>query len=358
MYLKDTVLQLMQNLFVNYPEHGTIYSNRGSLQLYILKDLAKKKDFKAYISYISSPFGYINSIIHNNILEYSQKETVVTNILININQCIHNLKTQCIDAANSVSQNIDSWDEWKQHFINLSSNLFAQMLEASIGTFDWRAWISEVLTLDLFNEIQENILISLIECKSLCPFCREPCQLSAGEHEHYCGTFHRPQGLSGWRYLQSRKIVVEECTTSIRCDMRFRYKEEFYNYSDYRTVNEYFNSWRILGDDSIDSKYWQWVLYTFQKEFVAYYEILENEKIDIAWSNLTEEEIINDIEKHYEILFLKISNCSRINTFIFTLLRRLDLYILVIYVNVFVLIVATSGEDFSNQQLRHRLLYK
>ncbi|KAI6657747.1 hypothetical protein LOD99_491 [Oopsacas minuta] len=294
MYLKDTLLQLLQHLFVNDPKHDSTYSNRGFLHLYILKDLAKKKVFEDYISYINSPFSYINSFILKNIQEYSKEETVITNILFTLNQTTQDLKTHCIDAANSVSRNIDSWDEWKQHFhesiikfvrsVKLSdldildmydvenyeqfSDLFAKTLEDSIKTFNWRAWISKVLTLDIFYELQEIIASSLVECRALCPFCKEPCQLSAGEHKHYCGTFHRPQGISGWHFINSRKIDVDECTTSIRCNHTFLFEEKLYNYPNYRTVNEYFKSWKILADDSIVSKYWQWVLYTFQKNLL------------------------------------------------------------------------------------------
>ena len=146
---------------------------------------------------------------------------------------------------------------------------------------------------------------SILECKALCPFCKEPCQLSAGEHEHYCGTFHRPQGITGWRYLESKMICLEECTTNILRNGLFRYKGKWYKHKDYRTVNEYFNSWRILEEDAIQSKYWQWVLYTFHEEFVDHYSILPNDKIDQECSDLTVKEVIDDIEMHYQNYLFK-----------------------------------------------------
>ena len=179
------------------------------------------------------------------------------------------------------------------------SELFLQSLDDSIKNFDWENWIMDKLANYDYLDLQQNIMNSLILCKALCPFCREPCQLSAGVHTHYCGTFHRPQGINGYTYIDSKMIVKEDCTSDVRSRMTFIYKEISYNYANYRTVDDYFNSWRILGEDSVDSKYWQWVLCTFQKEFVDYYESLPNTKIDKKWSHLTEEEIVNDIEKHY-----------------------------------------------------------
>ena len=331
-YLDDRVLQTLQSLFVNDPEHGTTYSSRASLQLSILKDLARKKDFKAYISYINSPFDSINTFVQERIDDYSKKQFVISNILANITNLIYDLKRKCISAAKSVSSRyIKSWHNWKLEYhrsilkyvrgVQLSdldildmydvhnyqqfAELFTQSLEEAIGHVNINSWILKVLTSQHFLMLYESITNTLMECKALCPFCREPCQLSAGEHEHYCGTFHRPQGVSGWRYLTSKQITIEECTTCILNRYNFFYNDVLYPYVNYRSINEYFASWRILGEDSIESKYWQWVLYTFQQEFVEFYGILPNDSIDTEWSNLTEREVIDDLERHYQNYIFK-----------------------------------------------------
>ena len=326
--LEDTVLQLLLKLFKNDPEYGSIYSSRASLQLSVLKELAKKKDFDAYISYINSPFTFIKNYVLRSMRNYSMKQVLLSKILVNINQCIRDFRTQCAKITNSAqTQGIDTFIGWKQHFhanvllsvrglkfrdldildvntvknLKQFSELFLQSLDDVIKDFGWENWITDTLTNYgyLYLEIQENIMNSLIQCKHLCPFCREPCQLSAGVHKHYCGIFHRPQGINGCHYSNSNVIVKEDCTTDIRLGMKFIYKNNSYNYVNYQTINDYFNSWKILGEDSIDSKYWQWVLCTFQKEFVSHYKILPNTSIDKKWSHLTEEDVINDIEKHY-----------------------------------------------------------
>ncbi|KAI6658963.1 Interferon-induced very large GTPase 1-like [Oopsacas minuta] len=326
-YLEDTVIQNLQKLFINTSEYKTIYSSRASLQLSILKHLAKKKDFDSYISYINSPFIYISTYIESNILEYSQRLSTINSLFVDVTQSAHHFKTRCINAAISANtQDIQSWDGWKRHFhdaivkvvrkVKLSdldildlynvnnyqhfSELFSQSLNRSMEQFEWKAWVEEILNSYQYKEIKDNIANTIIECRALCPFCREPCQLSAGEHEHYCGTFHRPQGISGWHYKESKQIALEECTKDVLYKNKFLYHKKSYNYSDYRTVNEYFNSWRILGEDSIEAKYWQWVLYTFHKEFVDHYGLVGNEEIDIGWVHLNEEEVIDDIERHYQ----------------------------------------------------------
>ena len=265
------------------------------------------------------------------IRNYSMKQCVISNILVNIKQCIHNFTALCAEITNSArTQGIDTFIGWKQHFhrniihsvrgIKLSdldildvhavenlkkfSELFLQSLDESMNEIGWENWVRDILTTNEFIEIKDNIMNSFIGCRALCPFCRELCQLSAAVHKHYCGTFHRPQGINGYSYIGSNVIVKEDCTADIRSRMTFIYKNKSYDYVNYQTVNDYFNSWEILGQDSIDSKYWQWVLCTFQKEFVNHYKILPNAKIDKKWSHLTEEDIINDLEKHYRnVLF-------------------------------------------------------
>ena len=222
-HLKDTVLQSLHNLFIEDPEHGTIYSSRPFLQLSVLKELAKKKDFNTYISFINSPFTYIDNYILENIREYSVKQSVVSNILAKIKQCTDNFRFRCAEMINYAhTQGIDTFKEWKLHYhtnikqsvrgVKLSdldildvytvenlkqfSDFFLQILDDSIEQFDWKDWIRKIFTKTELLALKENITNSLIGCKALCPFCKEPCQLSAGEHEHYCGTFHRPQGTN------------------------------------------------------------------------------------------------------------------------------------------------------------------
>ena len=329
-HLKDTVFQILHRLFINDPEHGSIYSCRSSLQLAILKDLAIKKNFQEYISYIKNPFDTISTFIEQKIYEYSFNPRVKSNIFNNLENRIHEILKNLINVSqSSVSKGINTWHEWKEIYhtsistlvrgIRLSdldildvytvdnfqqfSELLNQALKDSFSKFDWKEWIDETLTSSPtheFKHLQEKITGSLVGCKALCPFCREPCQLSAGEHEHYCGSFHRPQGINGWHYVSSEKICIEGCAEDVLLKNSFIYDGITYNYTDYRTVNDNFSRWKILGEDYIDSKYWQWVLCTFHGQFVDFYKIERNDAIGNNWCYLSEEDVISDLEKHYQ----------------------------------------------------------
>ena len=337
-YLNNEVSKTFLSSFQNDPEHATIYLHKDALILHILKYLARRRDFNEYIRYIINPFNYIISYIQDRLTEYSKRTHVIQScvqaLLTKVKSLIQLYKQAGYNASpdqtvcTSVHKMISSWNKFKTVYHskikgkvrNLTSSdldvldvhsisnyaqfceFFSQELDECVRTTDWTLWFKSVLETDktLYKTITDNLL----ECQTLCPFCKEPCQLAIGKHEHYCATFHRPSGLSGWRHIVTQKISAKECTTSIQDRDSFYYHDTKYEYVNYRTVNDEFKSWKILAEDALDSKYWQWVLYQFQDEFVDYYNIAKNEAVSV-WSDLTEEEVVKDLEAHYQSYFFK-----------------------------------------------------
>ena len=325
--LADTVPQIFLSFFLDDPKHSTTYADRSSLILSILKDLARNKVFYNYISYIQHPINYLFAYIQGQLKKYSQRNDARKKMEKKIVQEVNVLIDLCYEACCQTSIQEDSeipitWTEFKLGFYskiqpkvrNVSfsdldvldiydisdysqfCHFYREELERIVNETKWIDWIVNLIEKEV--SLYKNITNSILECEELCPFCNELCQLSCGDHEHYCGTFHRAKGVNGWRRSDTRQISVVNCTRSIKNNGHFGYNDVQYNYVDYKSVNSRFNSWKILGEDDVDSKYWNWVLYHFEDEFVAHYGILKNEHTP-QWSHLTEEEVINDIEKHY-----------------------------------------------------------
>ena len=136
-YLQDTIQRSLLHLFINDLEHGTIYISRASLQLAVLKELARKNDFDAYLQYIEHPFDYINSFIQRNILEYSQKPNVLSKILSNLDMKIQELTTIYIEAAKfEPIDSINSWEGWKLHFHVLITYYVRGVKMSDLGILD------------------------------------------------------------------------------------------------------------------------------------------------------------------------------------------------------------------------------
>ena len=325
--LADTVPQDFLSVFMSNDNNNATFTKRSSLILRILKDLARGKNFEDYTSYIRDPSNFLIDYVQRRLEEYSTDRSILP-ILKNklrrmIDTHIESYILECSKACDQCTQSIPGgWLLFKKTFHsnirskvrNLSLNdldvldihnisnyhqfneFYRDTLQNIDKDTDWLIWIKTILEEEV--SLYRNITDSILECEELCPLCGELCQLSCGEHEHYCGTFHRPQGLSGWHNVESKQIVLNECTTNIRCKRSFLYNDVSYEYVNYKTVNPRFKSWRILGEDAKEAKYWHWVLFQFEQKFVDYYRIKKNPDIDL-WSCLTEEEVIKDLENHY-----------------------------------------------------------
>ena len=325
--LADTVPQIFLSVFLDDPKHSTTYADRSSLILSILKDLARNKVFDDYISYIKHPINFLVDFVQKQLKKYSQRIDVRKKMEKKVLKKFNSLVEFCYEACCQTSIQEDSdisitWTEFKLGFYskiqpkvrNVSFSdldildiydisdysqlcrFYQEELERLVNETEWSDWIINLIEKEV--SLYKNITDSILECEELCPFCNELCQLSCGDHEHYCGTFHRNTGVNGWRGRNDRKISVFNCTRGIKSRGKFWYNGVLYDYVDYKLVNSRFKSWQILGEDDVDSKYWNWVLYHFEDKFVAHYGILKNEYTS-HWYRLTEGEVIKDIAKHY-----------------------------------------------------------
>ncbi|KAI6650507.1 hypothetical protein LOD99_7558 [Oopsacas minuta] len=325
--LADSVPQIFLSIFMQCPKHDTIFKDRSSLILRILKDLARDRDFDKYLSYIKDPNNYLVDFVQKQLKEYSTKDFVLKRILKELLTKLNMEIPFCISECNKACPQDDilisgTWTRFKEDFYsrinqkvrnvsfsdldvldlhNISNypqfcDFYAANLESPLNDVELLEWIKNILNKEV--SLYKNITDAIHDCQELCPFCNELCQLSSCKHEHYCSTFHRPQGLFGWRYIETQQIVLSECTTNIRYNCKFLYEGKYYDYVKYKSVNARFKSWKILGEDALESKYWRWVLCQFEDNFVKHYDILPNPETS-NWKHLTEDDVIEDLESQY-----------------------------------------------------------
>ena len=328
--LIDTVQRVAVLKFTQEPEHENIYRTRQLLHLQVLKDLAKKKSFDNYIQYIHHPLQYMESWIKKNLAQYCTmdasieriKREVLDPLLREKIELIRESGLTAVPENNSDQFNPTLWGDWKVEFhsrisacvrdidIDTLSRIdtyavtnipqFCQFLYEHLiqlaDKFDWTDWLHGLMRRGL---PAQPLICNLLECRALCPFCREPCQRGGTQHQHYCGSFHRPKGIGGCYHNMIKTLSIAECTSSVGSTKRFWYGNTSYAYADYRQVNDMFASWRILPDDAVESRYWQWVLFHFQEQFCGKYGYAANKEVT-RWSNLTEEDIVEDLERHYQ----------------------------------------------------------
>ncbi|XP_061403845.1 LOW QUALITY PROTEIN: interferon-induced very large GTPase 1-like [Lethenteron reissneri] len=98
----------------------------------------------------------------------------------------------------------------------------------------------------------EEIFKTVSGCGQLCPLCKAPCDRGGSAHREHGAAMHYPQGLCG-RKCSDGTLIVNVCTTSV-AKSKYSYLEahsftnedtkgEWYEYRNYREVNDYYKSW-------------------------------------------------------------------------------------------------------------------
>ena len=166
---------------------------------------------------------------------------------------------------------------------------------------------------DPFQKVCER----LWGCIHHCPFCHEPCQHSDPNHKtsHRC-IQHRPPGIGGTRHKKTTCLSTDTCSVKITeeqlsfnchaCEKQCRKTthcnttddiEEFHHYLEYK---KFLPDWDIAPDPAGEaSKFWKWVMCTFQEELLKEYEGTKLEIPD-SWKGVTEKEANDSLRKYFQ----------------------------------------------------------
>ncbi|KAI6661267.1 hypothetical protein LOD99_10088 [Oopsacas minuta] len=333
-HLADIVLEGMKRYLVSImnkiaveqflSDKHDIVRSKGTIQLSILKGLinAKHQKFCEYLNYIRDPKGCMNNWFRTQFCEYSNQPTSQNRILQELQHQIDEALEYFIRAAKSI--NVSNWLEWQiffqtkisirvsnlriQHFTVLDSydiknidqlvNFFEKDIKLLSKNFNWIQWIKS--TVSKHCDPLKQVMKTKLECTAMCPFCRELCQLSVGNHnKHYCGSLHRVDAVNGGRAKGSDMMFNYECTVSVRDGKKFELEDEIYPFSEMEKAGPPYNSWTILADDACDSKYWQWFTFNYEKDLIDHYGYISNPNIKL-WKNITKEQVLQDLDEHYK----------------------------------------------------------
>ncbi|XP_030591318.1 interferon-induced very large GTPase 1-like [Archocentrus centrarchus] len=326
----QTAIDLAGEMKCSYPVFN---ENRLNLEKHLLKSLAEKEDFDAFITYIQNPRKQVEAFIKENVNAFMSGEHKVKamNILwknvAKIKEVVHQALFNAVEEVKSQSGDIDMWAGRFSSFLNNKLTLDAISCQnfKDINNFDFlkeeiekglESITKEMkqLSLDKMNEFRlrpDQILIDQLCdcCWEKCPFCAAVCTNTIKDHvnkhkiDHSC-PFHRSQAVNGWHYKYTEEMCVEFCTTKVASDGLFYpdgVSTELFFYKEYRKAGPRFADWSITPD-KYRSKYWTWFVYRFQKDLENYYklkftmdrEILEGWKAD-------QDEAIQSLDEMYKL---------------------------------------------------------
>ncbi|XP_071947261.1 interferon-induced very large GTPase 1-like [Antedon mediterranea] len=306
-----------------------LFTNKMSVHAYLLIAMAEKHNFKSFVHYLSDPIRSIEYFIHRNIETFCFRTNIagktllqeiysqnVRKIFMEVKQTISALcqkgtstmKTwwpsliERIYADLSVKRNIGVNEDGILDLEDLKENLLLELklIEDSIITVYDDISIFEKIKYDCFVFFTSDLLA----CRELCPFCKGLCDLHTNNtHGSHRTELHRPKGVAGYVYAKSKKLSTMVCTTSMRQDNGFRNEDTFgklYKYSDYRSVNDYYKSWKIEPLEGKAELFWKWFMATYNSELAEYYNANKTD-IPRGWKRITWEEAKREIMKTYHL---------------------------------------------------------
>ncbi|KAK2720925.1 hypothetical protein QYM36_004718 [Artemia franciscana] len=130
------------------------------------------------------------------------------------------------------------------------------------------------------NHIIENVLIQLQDNihfeAAFCTACQEPCPLCASlcflevSHNGSHDTFHQPDGLVGWRYVESNKLSAMACnSTPLDHNFILQNGEEW----KYAYFSNKFTNWMQPDRTKPVSDYREYLIRSYNKQIADYYSL-------------------------------------------------------------------------------------
>ena len=161
--------------------------------------------------------------------------------------------------------------------------------------------------LEIKDKVISDVNNHLFQCVKTCPLCHGPCNEThpGGEgpdspHISHC---HRPQGFAGYVVVGPETFATTFCNEDVKTDRRFRNAAtnmDYIYYKDYRTVNDYYKSWKIEGVASDDSLYWKYITYQVTKHLNRFFPEAKQPDVS-AWRGISKSEAVKTINSLFHL---------------------------------------------------------
>ena len=309
------------------------FQSKGKFHATVLIQLGEEGMFKSYIPYLENPVEFLRKKLMESIETFCV-EHGKTSMSLLLNYEAKKIEDQVFAAISTATDKLkksgnNTLTFWIQRFVEDCSTLeiTKEMFAVAaiddelqdIGVFEGKVrenvaqFIRSLINRELDCAAMEKwnpsphdqLFTSMFGCQSYCPFCKALCDQTVENHASSHATrIHRPNGLNGWRSVQTGILLSDICTTLVASERTFQNAEtanEPHSYKDYKSVNEYYDSWSIPPDSTFEaSNYWQWFIATFSRELAEHYKAKQPE-IPLAWKHLSFREVREKLQDDYKL---------------------------------------------------------
>ena len=171
--------------------------------------------------------------------------------------------------------------------------------------------VSTDITLTEQDEVKKKVISDvnnhLFKCTKVCPLCYAPCNETHSEgvgpdsiHSSRC---HRPQGFATYVEKVNKEFATLTCNDLINTKQTFSNpdtKYESVDYSNYRSVNSYYNSWNIEPVTGAESLYWKYITYHVTKNLERFFPKAKQADVK-RWKGISKSAALKNINSLFHL---------------------------------------------------------
>uniref|UniRef100_A0A3Q4MEP8 Si:dkey-85k7.12 n=1 Tax=Neolamprologus brichardi TaxID=32507 RepID=A0A3Q4MEP8_NEOBR len=302
------------------------FSTRMSFQYPILLDLLSKDDFQNYLRYICSFEKYVKTWIHNKIVErFTTMSTISVFEHRHLQSCIRSINDAINKAQRGKSDDLKTFveDICKElgHKLVISKDAlgvfmflnnadkeqFADWLTVSVNEMaqDLRMKFKnvniEMKLQHLHVQPQNELFNKLVGCGKQCPFCKAPCDAGGRAHTEHFALLHRPQGLGGFSWPNTQKLITDICSCLVIGDNHFCCSDTNHKYHPYKSYKKIYPDWKIPPDVSLEaSDYWKYVITRYNRDFAMKINAVPAD-IPAPWNDITKQKAEKSLKESFYV---------------------------------------------------------
>ncbi|XP_063278879.1 interferon-induced very large GTPase 1-like [Prinia subflava] len=302
--------------------------NRANLEVSILRHLAEQENFEYFKQYLKFPKDFFQKYIETRVKSYClddsrrlQKflESSLNLLYRNILSAV-SLSTQIVkdrkDREDKVSLWLDEFCRKLTEVISLPRSDLKGLEHQEVTDIEFLSSViakaldelrdrlkKEFADADLssFSRQPHTILAEHFSgCWEQCPFCGAVCTNTMQGHDgDHQVIFHRPQGVTGWKWYGTDQLSTGICSSRVASDCTFTFDgSQWFPYKTYRNAGPPLSTWKILPDSSTQA-YWKWFVSHFRTQLEALYnkKFQGRGEIPEAWQRITKQEALSELDK-------------------------------------------------------------
>ncbi|XP_076735318.1 interferon-induced very large GTPase 1-like [Maylandia zebra] len=322
-----TAIDLTGRMRCNFPAFS---GNRLNLEKHMLKSLAEKKDFDDFITYIRNPRKQTKAFIKAEVQKYiytSHKDEAVNILKKNVDDIKKTVSQALFTATQKVQNQRGDTDMWLKEFSNVLKDVLTfdnicsenftdikdfhflkEEIEKGLTSITEKMSSLSLYKLKESRQKPEEILIDQLCscCWVKCPFCAAVCTNTIEDHkpDDHQTPFHRPDGIKGAYYRQTKVLSVIFCTTLVTSEETFYLRsdsEEAIPHKQYKTAGPPYDTWSITPDGS-NLAYWKWFVCQFKTQLENHYgkKFQGSGAIPDQWKKISKEEAIKSLDEMFK----------------------------------------------------------